>query len=136
MSADPQTLFDAPPREVSILEKHLRSGRYSPTHARGLETEVEAAKKAQERAPILREKVLAVLAAAGEFGATDYELSQELQVLRTTAGKRRGELVADGLVERTDKRRMTDTFTSAAVWKASEDGLRVAQQLQQEGRTE
>jgi hypothetical protein len=60
------------------------------------------------------------------------EVATALHCLRTTAGKRRGELRDQGLVERTEKRRLTDTASTAVVWKATEDGLRVAQQLAEE----
>jgi hypothetical protein len=39
------------------------------------------------------------------------------KVLRTTAGKRRGELCKAGLAEKTDVKRLTDTNTKAIVWR-------------------
>jgi hypothetical protein len=127
-----EELFPLPPREPSILRKHLDRQVFSPTHARGPATEAEAAKKAQERAPVMRERALLALADAHDYGMTDFELSTALHCLRTTAGKRRGELRDQGPVERTEKRRLTDTATSGTVWKVTEDGLRVAQQLMEE----
>ena len=51
--------------------------------------------------------------------ATDYEIALAMGILRSSAGKRRQELVELGLVEATDKRRLTDTGSTAIVWRVS-----------------
>lgn len=47
-----------------------------------------------------RDRALAALRAAGERGLTDYDLQDVTGVQQTSIGKRRGELVTAGLVER------------------------------------
>ena len=74
-----------------------------------------AAKKASKRGPNQRQRVLEHLQAVGE--ATDYEIGQALGILRSSAAKRRQELTEAGLVEDSNKRRNTDTGTSAIVWR-------------------
>ncbi len=51
--------------------------------------------------------------------ATDYEIAQAAGILRSSAGKRRQELVELGLVEYTSERRLTDTGSLAIVWRPS-----------------
>lgn len=74
-----------------------------------------AAKKASKRGPNQRQAVLAYLQRVRE--ATDYEIGEGLGILRSSAAKRRQELVELGLVEDSQKRRNTDTGTAAIVWR-------------------
>ena len=76
-----------------------------------------AAKSASVRGPNQRLKVWEAIKHLGE--ATDYEISAYLQILRSSAGKRRQELTEVGLVEDSGKRRLTDTGSSAIVWRPS-----------------
>lgn len=81
------------------------------------DTSHEAAKKASKRGPSQRLKVWEALQALGL--ATDYELSIHTGILRSSAAKRRQELVDLGHVVATEQRRKTDTGTSAIVWRCS-----------------
>ena len=76
-----------------------------------------AAKSASVRGPNQRLKVWEAIKHLGE--ATDYEISEYLQILRSSAGKRRQELTELGLVEASGKRRVTDTGSAAIVWRPS-----------------
>ena len=76
-----------------------------------------AAESASVRGPNQRLKVWEAIKHLGE--ATDYEISAFLQILRSSAGKRRQELTELGLVESTGKRRVTDTGSAAIVWRPS-----------------
>lgn len=53
----------------------------------------------------------------GANGATDNELSQALNILRTSAGKRRKEIADAGYVVDSGMRRQTDSKVSAIVWR-------------------
>jgi len=53
----------------------------------------------------------------GEYGSTDYEISVDLKILRTSAGKRRKELCEQGLIVDSKQRRKTDTGSTAVVWR-------------------
>lgn len=61
--------------------------------------------------------------------ANDYELGEAVGVLRTSAGKRRKELVALGLAVLTDVKRPTDTGAKAQVHEITDLGRAVALQL-------
>ena len=74
-----------------------------------------AAQTASVRGPNQRIKVWDALNFLGE--ATDFELSEYLGILRSSAGKRRQELTELGLVEPTDFRRPTDTGAMSIVWR-------------------
>jgi len=79
------------------------------------DTSHSAAKSASVRGPNQRIKVWDALNFLGE--ATDFELSEYLGILRSSAGKRRQELTELGLVEATDFRRPTDTGAMSIVWR-------------------
>lgn len=53
-----------------------------------------------------------------ENGLTDYEASQLTGLLRGTVAKRRQELMQQGLIDKTDLQRRTDTGFKACVWRA------------------
>jgi predicted transcriptional regulator len=76
-----------------------------------------------------RVRVLKALVEFGVDGATDYELGNRLNILRTSAGKRRKELLEIGLVARTGKTRPTDTGSSGIVWRVTDQGTEIARQL-------
>lgn len=80
------------------------------------ETAHEAAAANPEKRSIQRTAVLRFLESCGERGATDYETSLALNILRTSAGKRRLELCELGKVAPLGMRRPTDTGSSALVW--------------------
>jgi hypothetical protein len=81
------------------------------------ETSRKAAENASRRGPSQRRRVWEALKKLG--GATDYELSVEVGILRSSAAKRRQELVDLGHVVETPQRRKTDTGTDAIVWRCS-----------------
>jgi len=74
-----------------------------------------AAKTASVRGPNQRAQVWQAIKDLSE--ATDYEIAIHLGILRSSAGKRRQELTELGLVEATDKRRLTDSGSAAIVWR-------------------
>lgn len=107
------------------------------TDHNGTDTSRFAAAYNQPRRPRDRERVLAALTAAGEYGLTDFELADVLtrtgpRIQQTSAGKRRLDLLRDGLICRrfvvvatkdgpavvADKR-PSPTRASAAVWHLS-----------------
>ena len=81
------------------------------------DTSRKAAESASRRGPSQRRRVWEALKKLG--GATDYELSIECGILRSSAAKRRQELVDLGHVIETPFRRKTDTGTEAIVWRCS-----------------
>lgn len=82
-----------------------------------LETSRLAAEAASRRSPSQRSLIWQTLLKLGE--ATDYELAEHLNILRTSAAKRRQELCDLGLVEDTGQTRPTDTGTLAVIWRPS-----------------
>lgn len=81
------------------------------------DTSHAAARSASVKGPNQRTIVWQTLNQLSE--ATDYEIAQATGLLRSSAGKRRQELVELGLVEATSKRRLTDTGSTAIVWRPS-----------------
>lgn len=55
-------------------------------------------------------------------GLTDHELGERMGRIQTSAGKRRGELTAAGLVEATTERRLSPSGSPCTVWKITEAG--------------
>lgn len=119
-------------RPIEQARAALLNRRPSPVHKDDPPTSMYASIAAALRAPSVRQRVLLALSDAGEYGATDYEVSKVLGILRTTAGKRRVELQRLGLCERTDKRRLTDTATTAVVHRISDLGREVAREIVEE----
>lgn len=81
------------------------------------DTSRQAAESASRRGPSQRRLVWEALQKLGD--ATDYELSIAARILRSSAAKRRQELVDLGHVVETPFRRKTDTGTEAIVWRCS-----------------
>ena len=80
-------------------------------------------------APTNRERVLHVHATTERDGLTDFDLADITGVQQTSIGKRRGELVAVGYIERAYDEgravtRPSPTGTPAAVWCITAAGLR------------
>lgn len=69
--------------------------------------------------------VLIALYHADAEGLTDYEAGERTGLLRTSAGKRRKDLMKLWLVEQSDplRRRTTDTGADAIVWEISATGV-------------
>lgn len=65
-----------------------------------------------------RTEVLAVIVAAGAFGATDAEIQTSLGCCPHSVSPRRGELRERGLIVDSGRRRLTPRGRPAAVWVA------------------
>ena len=109
MSQHP-SLFD--PMPIDTHTPPSRLVRTTDPH-----TSHEAALNASRRGPSQRRRVWEALNKLGD--ATDYELSVETGILRSSAAKRRQELVDLGHVVATPFRRKTDTGSNAVVWRVS-----------------
>lgn len=82
-------------------------------------TSKEAASSVRGRINDLQEQVLAFLQRRGVVGATDEEMQRGIPMLANTQRPRRRELVLDGLVQDSEKRRETSTGKAAIVWVAA-----------------
>lgn len=81
-----------------------------------------AVEDAKRTANTLRARCLEAIKAAGERGLSDFELAELLGSQQTSAGKRRGELVAAGLVEKSvvdgvEQKRPAPSGSLALVWR-------------------
>ena len=65
--------------------------------------------------------------AANPDGLTDFELASLVRGQQNSAGKRRGELMAQGYILRTEGRRPAPSGSTAIVWKITETGLALAE---------
>lgn len=77
--------------------------------------------------------VLAALAAAGDHGMIDHDHEPVNGLKQDTAGKRRGELAADGLVVDSGRRRKTPRGSKAIVWVLTPAGHATHRSLQRRG---
>jgi hypothetical protein len=128
------TLWDGEPIQKTLVERWDSFGRlvtyidtpraitgHIPTtrlvRTNDPDTSQLAAENATRRGPSQRIQIWEALQRLG--GATDYELSQATGILRSSAAKRRQELVELGHVIETPQRRKTDTGTLAIVWRCS-----------------
>lgn len=73
-----------------------------------------------------RDRERALLALAEHGPMTDFELGDAIARQQTSAGKRRHELQAEGLVEPTTMRRETPSGSTARVWQLTAAGLSMA----------
>lgn len=80
-------------------------------------TSHQAAEKAAPRAKTNREIALRILKES-PGGLTDFELSARSGIAQTSIGVRRGELVKQGLVRATKKRRPSPSGSPSIVWEA------------------
>lgn len=101
-----------PPVPMTVTIKPIRLARTNNP-----DTSRHAAEMASRRGPSQRRRIWEALQQLG--GATDYELSVKVGILRSSAAKRRQELVDLGHVVETPLRRKTDTGTDAIVWRCS-----------------
>jgi len=101
-----------------VVKTHaIQSQPVSPVRSTDPSTAIEAANANQEIRGEQRKKVYDYLVSVGAKGATDYEIGAGLSILRTSAGKRRHELVSLGYVIDSGTRRQTDSNSTAIVWK-------------------
>lgn len=101
---------------MSMMEQQPFDFTTPPTHRRDdIDTAVAAGKQDHS---VQRAAVLRTIRAAGFDGLTDDEVAARLDILNTSAGKRRLELQHRGLVEPTGTRGTTRTGSTAAKWRA------------------
>ena len=96
-----------------------------PGHAPGCDTSIAAAVGVSKRLTELQLNVLRGFASVGAVGVTDDEGHDMCGLNRYTYAPRRCELVKRGLVERTTRRRATNTGSAAVVWKITNKGIEV-----------
>lgn len=101
----------------------IKTQSVAPARASDPDTSHMAADANQEIRGAQRIKVYEYLKSVGPHGATDYEVSVACKILRTSAGKRRKELVDLVHVEASGTRRQTDTGSSGIVWRVINKGL-------------
>lgn len=100
-----------------------RIGQFSDPAASGApETQRQAAILAYYKTGSDRLRVLDAIARSRDDGLTDFEIEQEFAMKHQTASARRNDLMKDGWIEDSGKRRETDTGSKAAVWILSEQG--------------
>jgi hypothetical protein len=80
------------------------------------ETSRDAALSKEETYKIDEAKILALLKAVGEHGATDYEIETATRMRQSSTSARRGGLVQKGLVRDSGLKRKTFTGRYATVW--------------------
>lgn len=122
------------PDEPSLFDaaRAVTEARQGPSHRHDPDTSRRAARSNAVRSGSQRHRVLAALYLASGPGLTDDELGERVGIYRHVAGTRRGELVGAGLVEATDYRRPTPTGNQAIVWRITDRGLAVINQLSKE----
>lgn len=101
----------------AVKRRAIKSQPVAPARSSDPETAHEAANANQEVRGEQRILVWEYLKSVGPRGATDYDVSKALGILRTSAGKRRHELVSLGYVIDSGTRRKTDGNVSAIVWR-------------------
>lgn len=118
------SLFQIPERVQERLRSpdENRIGKFHGPAAGAPATERQAAILMYPKTGTARRQVLDFIAAQGERGATDEEVSLALNMRLYTAAPRRNELRDDGWVIDTGKTRPTTTRTQAAVWVLTSEG--------------
>ncbi len=91
-----------------------------PPYVKGSDTSLIAAHLIADETLTLRAKVYFWIYRAGERGATDDEIERALKMRHQTASARRRELVLQGRIQDSDRRRKTSSGRPAAVWVARE----------------
>lgn len=130
---DAKVLIETHPGiQFTVRRHHLDDGQVAVAPHRHRAADPDTARAAAERtAEQLREHhwlVLSAIAAAGSRGMIDHEHESVNGLNQDSAGKRRGELVEWGLVERTEMRRQTVRGRMAIVWRVTGRGVSVFQQ--------
>lgn len=109
----------------------------APVHHRARSTDPEtsllAAATATDGLTHNQIAVLNALAAAGDVGMIDHDHEPVNGLKQDTAGKRRGELAADGLVVDSGQRRKTPRGAKAIVWVLTPAGYATHRSLQRKG---
>jgi hypothetical protein len=99
-----------------------RIGKFHGPAAGAPSTEREAAIRVYPNSGTARRRVLDHIAAAGDAGATDEEISLALSMRLYTAAPRRNELLNDGWIRDSGRTRQTTTGTRAVVWIMTASG--------------
>lgn len=110
------------PHHVTRITDGPKARRTDP------DTSHQAALDVAPRAQADRDLVLRVHSEHPD-GLTDFELAALCGRQQTSLGKRRGDLCADGLIERTEWRRPAPSGSRAFVWRITDEGRKVAAQL-------
>lgn len=113
-------LFPADADTPAVREAAAHSSCYQPPLARKTDpsTSHAAAADAKRGADTLRARCLSALRELGERGCTDFELADLVGSQQTSAGKRRGELVAAGLVVNSGRTAPAPSGSQAIIWIA------------------
>lgn len=83
---------------------------------KGSDTSLDAAYEIQPAKDTLQYEVWCYIRECGDYGATDDEIEQVLDLRHQTASARRRELELKGLVQKTPRRRPTRSGRNAAVY--------------------
>lgn len=110
-----------------------RVGRFHGPDAGAPATERQAALLIFPNSGTARRKVLDFVAGKARAGATDEEVSLALDMRLYTAAPRRNELVTDGWLEDSGRRRETTTGAHAAVWVLTKMGLEMWKPREEQG---
>ncbi|MCK5550627.1 MAG: hypothetical protein KAI41_08855 [Hyphomicrobiaceae bacterium] len=89
-----------------------------PPYVKGSDTSLIAAHLIADETLTLRAKVYLWIYRQGERGATDDEIERALEMRHQTASARRRELVLQGRIEDSERRRPTSSGRPAAIWVA------------------
>lgn len=81
-------------------------------------TSYQAAKEIEPHMNMLQRRVLAAIERRHEWGMTDREIEEALDLIGSTARPRRRELQLSGLIRDSGKRRKTASGRNAVVWVA------------------
>lgn len=81
-------------------------------------TSRDAAREMEKRAPRLRDQVLKIIKAAGDYGCTADEAASKLGKTEFAVRPRLTELSKMGFIRRTDQRRKNASGLNAIVWVA------------------
>ena len=133
---DDLSLFNVPPTPPPSLDPDVEKRRRvvadtpGPVHRDAHDTEVIAA--AVPGKGTLRARVLALYASAATTvgGLTDAECAALLDHRKPwSVATRRGELVQQGLIDKTDERRAGHGAGLSIVWRINDEGRRIAAQI-------
>lgn len=120
---DIPTLWDVPSQARPMLDVPLSYRRTDPDTSR------QAAEDNAPRRTAQQERVLAALAFMGDEGATDAAVASHVGLPGNTIATRRRELETLGLVERTEERRRTPSGSTAIVFRVTDAGRALVEEL-------
>lgn len=115
--------------KLSIATETALEPRLGTTRRSDPATSHQAAADNAVRSGSQRHRVLGFLEWRTSDGATDYEISEKLGLLRSSAAKRRGELTELGLVEDSGGERLTDAGSRAIVWRITKAGRSLMERI-------